>query len=105
VFNKSECAQGYLLSFQGIDFEAKDENGFTPLHLAVMSVETLKSTRPVRSLLLKGADRSVQDNKGRSPVQLIGAEVPEQLRNDLKTMLVSRYLNLICVAVEKALLL
>ena len=89
IFNKSECAQGYLLSFQGIDFEAKDDNGFTPLHLAVMSVESLQSTRPVRSLLLKGADRTVEDSKGRTPVELIGAEVPEQIRNDLKGMLVS----------------
>ena len=61
-----------------------------------MSVEALKSTRPVRSLLLKGADRSVIDSKGRTPVELIGTEVPEQLRNDLKGMLVSLNLNLIC---------
>jgi ankyrin repeat protein len=64
------------LSLQGIDFEAKDDNGFTPLHLAVMSVESLKSTRPVRSLLIKGANRAAKDNKGRKPVQMIGAEVP-----------------------------
>lgn len=60
-----------------------------------MSVEALQSTRPVRSLLLKGAERDRTDNKGRTPVQLIGSEVPEQLRNDLKKILVS-LINLNC---------
>jgi hypothetical protein len=60
-----------------VNLEAKEENGFTPLHLAVQSVEQLRSTRPVRALLLKGADREVHDNKQRKPVELISSEVPE----------------------------
>jgi hypothetical protein len=45
--------------------------GYTPLHLAVKSVETLKSTRPVRSLLIRGASRIKKDNTGRRPVDLV----------------------------------
>ena len=49
----------------------RDCEGYTPLHLAVKSVETLKSTRPVRALLMRGADREDKDNKGRKPVDLV----------------------------------
>jgi ankyrin repeat protein len=55
-YSRSEIALNYLLSMAP-DMEARDQKGFTPLHLAVKSVEQLKSTRPVRALLLKGADR------------------------------------------------
>jgi ankyrin repeat protein len=48
------------------DLNAKDQKGYTPLHLAVKSVEALKSTRPVRALLLKGADRQAVDQDGRT---------------------------------------
>lgn len=89
VFNKSEVAQAYILSVQGVDLEAKDDNGFTPLHLAVQSVEGLKSTRPVRALLLKGAKRDSKDAKDRTPRELIGKDLPAQLRNDLNGILVS----------------
>jgi len=40
------------------------------MHLAVKSAEQLKSTRPVRILLYKGAPRESKDNKGLKPVDL-----------------------------------
>lgn len=58
-------ALNYLLSMNP-DLNAKDQKGYTPLHLAVKSVEALKSTRPVRALLLKGADRQAVDQDGRT---------------------------------------
>jgi ankyrin repeat protein len=56
-FNKSEIALSYILSIPGVDLEAKDENGLAPLHIAVQSVGSLQSTRPVRALLTRGAKR------------------------------------------------
>lgn len=53
------------------------------------SVEALKSTRPVRALLLKGADREAVDNDGRRAAEVIGAGVNENMRQDLEMMLVS----------------
>lgn len=41
------------------------------MHLAVKSVETLKSTRPVRALLIRGAPRNIKDERGRIPADLI----------------------------------
>lgn len=65
------------------DLNAQDQKGFTPLHLAVKSVQELKSTRPVRALLLKGANRSSTDLEGRTAIDMIGPNVPEAMREDL----------------------
>jgi ankyrin repeat protein len=56
-FARSEFALSYILSMTP-DLEYTDNVGNTPLHLAIKSVPTLRSTRPVRALLLRGADRS-----------------------------------------------
>ncbi len=54
------------------------------MHLAVKSVEVLKSTRPVRALLLKGANRDTKDKTGKTPIDMIGGEhLPEGLKIDL----------------------
>ena len=71
------------------DMEATDQKGFTALHLAVRSVEALKSTRPVRALLLKGANRMAKDIEGKTPIEHITDILDEGMRNDLRIMLVS----------------
>lgn len=91
VYTRSEHSQAFILAMPSVNLESKDDNGFTALHLAVQSVEQLKSTRPVRALLLKGADRDAQDNKERKPVELIDLELPEQLRQELRSILVTIY--------------
>lgn len=53
-YSKSEIALCYLLAWVK-NLEEKDVDGYTPLHLAVKSTEQLKNTRPVKSLLLRGA--------------------------------------------------
>jgi len=55
-YSKSEEALIYILACNP-NLEAQDQNGLTPLHLAIKSVPDLDSTRPVRSLLLKGSSR------------------------------------------------
>jgi len=57
-------ALSYLLTMKP-DLEAKDNSGSTPLHIAVMSVEKLQSTRNVKALLLRGASRDAKDNNGK----------------------------------------
>ena len=59
-YSKSEIALCYLLAWL-TSLEDQDVDGFTPLHLAVKSVESLKSTRPVRALLIRGASREARD--------------------------------------------
>lgn len=50
------------------------------MHLAVRSVEHLKSTRSVKALLLKGADRLARDLEGRTPAEHIPDSLHESLR-------------------------
>ena len=60
AYSKAEITLVYLLSW--LDYlDDQDCDGFTPLHLAVKSVESLQSTRPVRSLLIRGASRGMLD--------------------------------------------
>ena len=51
------------------------------------SVETLKSTRPVRALLIRGAPRNVKDFKGKLPIDLTeditSLSLKQQLLEDL----------------------
>lgn len=69
AYSKAEITLVYLLSW--VDFlDDQDCDGFTALHLAVKSVESLMSTRPVRSLLIRGASRDVTDNQDRKPIDL-----------------------------------
>ena len=69
-YSKSEIALCYLLSWVKI-LDDQDIEGYTPLHLAVKSCDAMKSTRPVRSLLIRGASREARDKQGRRPVDLL----------------------------------
>ena len=69
AYSQAEITLVYLLSWVH-ELDDQDCDGFTPLHLAVKSVESLKSTRPVRSLLIRGASRDATDNQDRKPIDL-----------------------------------
>ena len=62
-YSKAEFALSYILAM-GPDLELFDQNGLTPLHLAVRAVPELQSTRTVRSLLLKGSKRNAVTKSG-----------------------------------------
>lgn len=59
-YSRSEVALCYLLAWIK-DLEDKDIEGFTPLHLAVKSVDQMRSTRSVRTLLVRGSSRTSID--------------------------------------------
>ena len=82
-YSKSEVALVYLLSYVE-KLDDQDVEGYTPLHLAVKSVETLKTTRPVRALLMRGAPRNIRDNNGMIPADLIPEITTEWLQKTLK---------------------
>ncbi len=58
AFSGAELALSYILSWE-TDVNAKDSKGLTPLHLAVKSSEDLQSTRSIRHLLIKGAQKDI----------------------------------------------
>ena len=69
------------------DIEAKDIQDFTPLHIAVPSVMKLGSTRSVKALLLRGANRDSVDKKGKKPIDLIPKNLDENLQDELEQFL------------------
>lgn len=71
-YSNSEIALSYLLAWSP-ELNLRDNDGFTPLHLAVKSVDTVESTRPVRFLMIRGADKEVTDDEGRKPLDLVEA--------------------------------
>ena len=87
-YSRSEIALNYLLALNP-ELELHDQQGFTPLHLAVKSVEVLKSTRPVRALLLKGAYRNSTDNSGKTPSEMVQDHLPDSMKEELESILVS----------------
>jgi len=69
-YSHSEIALSYLLAWNP-NLDIKDNDGYTALHLAVKSVDHVESVRPVRFLLIRGADKNVQDNDGNTPLDFI----------------------------------
>jgi len=62
----SEHAVNYLVNWV-TDLDKTDKgDGFTALHLAVLS----GSSKVVRKLLIKGCNKDLRDNKGKTPLDL-----------------------------------
>lgn len=60
----------FLLAW-GPNLELKDNDGDTLLHLAVKSVDAVESARPVRFLLIRGANKMAKDNNNETPLDLV----------------------------------
>lgn len=70
-----------------MDINAKDNAGNTPLHLAVKSADHFPSTRSIKELLIKGASRTLRDNKGRKPIDMVKDLNDSRLKNELYNLL------------------
>lgn len=84
-FARSETALNYILSLKP-DLEAKDVFGFTPLRIAAETVEKLGSTRSVKALLLRGANRYTQDFKGKTPFDSVREKSNEECSHKVELM-------------------
>jgi len=70
-FSNSEVALVYLLGWYDKDkLNMQDCDKYTPLHMAVKGADQLKSGRPLRALLMKGAKRDIRDNNNQTPYDL-----------------------------------
>jgi len=76
-------ALNYLLSLKP-NLEAKDIRGLTPLHISVSSVEKIGSTRSVKTLLLRGANRETKDKDGKTPMDWITETNNEWITDELQ---------------------
>lgn len=85
-YSQSEIALTYLLAWNP-ELNLQDQEGLTPLHLAVRSVEQVESTRMVRFLMVRGANKNIPDNKGNLPADLIADIRSPNLARELSKML------------------
>ena len=69
-YSKSEIALSYLLAWNP-ELDLRDNDGYTPLHLAVKSVDEVECTRPVRFLLIRGANKDIRDENQNTPLDLV----------------------------------
>lgn len=83
----SDTATYYLQSW-GVDVNARDFLMYTPLHLAVRYSSRFPSTRAIKELLIKGANREAVEKNGLKPIDLVDCiednETKEELRELLK---------------------
>eukprot|EP00347_Sterkiella_histriomuscorum_P023344 403335004 len=70
AFSGAELALSYLVAWNP-DLNAQDSKGLTPLHLAVKSSEDLRSTKAIKQLLIKGADKNITDKQDNKPIDLL----------------------------------
>lgn len=64
-------AAEFLLKWVFDSVNAKNKLGLSPLHLAVESALGSNSTRLMRILLFAGADRSLADQRGQKPIDIV----------------------------------
>ena len=74
-FSGAELTINYIIAWGG-DLNARDQKGLTPLHLAVKSYKENRSTRGIKQLLIKGADRNALDYSNYKPVDYVPLPVP-----------------------------
>ena len=63
-YSQSEVAMCYLLAWNP-KLDIGDNEGFTPMHIAVRSIDNFESCRPIRSLLIQGASLNIRDKKNK----------------------------------------
>lgn len=82
----SDTASYYLQSW-GVDVNAVDFLGYTPLHLAVRYSNRFPNLRTIKELLIKGADRDATERSGLRSVDLVETLEDEDAREELKNLL------------------
>ena len=70
AFSGSELTPNYIIAWGG-DLDAQDSKGLTPLHLAVKAYKDNRSSKGIKQLLVKGANRSALDFETKKPVDYI----------------------------------
>ena len=88
IFSSSEVALLYLLGWVDHRYlNMQDVEGFTPLHIAVNTSEKLKSGRPLRALLMRGADKTIKDKLGRTPLDLAMKLEDQKVKAEIRMFL------------------
>ena len=72
----------YIIAWGG-DIHQKDKRGLTPLHLAVKQYRDINSSKGIKQLLIKGADRNSLDINNKRPIDYVPLPEPGEPINPL----------------------
>jgi palmitoyltransferase len=87
AFSGAELSLSYIVSWD-VDVNEQDTRGFTALHLAVKSSEDLRSTRSLRHLLIKGADRHIRTyDEANRPIDIADELRTPAMKEDISKLL------------------
>jgi len=75
AFSSAELTLNYIIAWGG-DLTAQDSRGLTPLHLAVKSYKESRSTKGIKQLLIKGANRNALDFETKKPIDYVPLQQP-----------------------------
>ena len=70
AFSGAELTLSYIIAWGG-NLNEIDSKGLTPLHLAVKSYKENRSTKGIKQLLIKGADRNAMDFQTLRPIDYV----------------------------------
>ena len=87
VKENSVIAANYLVAWAEQYIDARTDDGQTALHIAVTSSEDLNSPRLVRTLLIRGINKEIRDNNGRTAMDLIPYLESKKLQRDLEKIM------------------
>ena len=76
AFSGSELTLSYIIAWGG-DLNDVDSKGLTPLHLAVKSYKENRSTKGIKQLLIKGANRDALDFQNLKPIDYVPVQKKE----------------------------
>jgi len=82
----AENAVSYLLANRA-NPNVQDVDGYAPLHLAIKSSDTIKSSRVVKQLLFAGADRNLANSDGLKPIDWVKSLTINHIASEIKTAL------------------
>ena len=86
--HNSQISLIYLLAWlTKEEISIQNNQGKTPLHIAVISSEDIDSGRTLRFLVQKGAKTKAKDSKNRTALDTVEYIQSERLKNELKNSL------------------
>lgn len=89
AFRQQATSMYYLLGWRP-DINARDAKGNTPLHIAAEFADKWGDLRPIKELLMKGADRNAVNNKGERPIDVMELNVQdEEIKAEMRMLLVN----------------
>ena len=77
AFSGADLTLSYIVAWGG-NLNSQDTKGLTPLHLAVKSYKENRSTKAIKQLLIKGADRNALDYMTQKPIDYVPLAKLEQ---------------------------